>query len=442
MPIPIQYQHVEVYHFLHLDNLESVCRYGLLSCNMQYQKKIKHHSIALAGIQNRRASMSVTVEPGGVVHDYVPFYFCKRSPMLLHVLNAKNVDQQLLVYLCLPITIMDQQPCVFTDSSANRNDAPSFFNDPMNLDKLNWSEINSLKWKSDSELLKQQKMAELLIHQHLEFTSIPRLVVWNESIADIVRKILDDCECPYPVIEYDSKHYFTKYPSKTLESLVTGPHFALRRYRETVKRTLEGINKKTNATYPNLHALKDGLRKDIDCLPELGELEGLYTTNPLHGDHLGEHTRIVVSNLLALPEYNALNPTDQLLCELAAYFHDMGKGPKARWESSGGKYNLDPDHPLAALPMLERILVSDVAKMKPRSARILCKLVCYHDLVGDILGKNRDEQQLIEIVDDERELDMLMALAKADVLAVNTNWWNDEAAKALRERVRDKIGTE
>ncbi|MGQ7112742.1 DarT ssDNA thymidine ADP-ribosyltransferase family protein, partial [Escherichia sp. TWPC-MK] len=37
------------------------------------------------GKQHRRSEMRVTCGPGGVVHDYVPFYFTKRSPMLLKV---------------------------------------------------------------------------------------------------------------------------------------------------------------------------------------------------------------------------------------------------------------------------------------------------------------------------------------------------------------------
>jgi len=163
--------------------------------------------------------------------------------MLLHVLNAKNVDQQLLVYLCLPITIMDRQPCVFTDSSANRNDVPRFFNDPARLGELNWAEINLMKWKSDNEGLKQQKMAELLVHSRLDLTAIPRIVVWNDSVADMIRKILDDCGCPHPQIDFDTKYYFTKYPSSPNESLITGPYFIQKTYWDTVKRTLDNINK-------------------------------------------------------------------------------------------------------------------------------------------------------------------------------------------------------
>jgi hypothetical protein len=149
MPLPPAYQSVEAFHFLHLSNLASVCQHGLLSCNEQQRRGIQHRSVALA--QHRRAQLPVTTGPGGVVHDYVPFYFCKRSPMLLNVVLAKNVDQQFLVYLCVPLSIIERQPCVFTDSSANRNDPPRFFADPGQLDQLNWVEINSFRWTCATE---------------------------------------------------------------------------------------------------------------------------------------------------------------------------------------------------------------------------------------------------------------------------------------------------
>jgi len=75
--------------------------------------------------------------------------------------------------------------------------------------------------------------------------------------------------------------------------------------------------------------------------------------------------------------------------------------------------------------------------MKPRSAKVICKLVCYHDLVGDIVGKGRRIEELAEIVEDERELDMLIALGKADMMSVNPVWGirHDQDIAKLREDV-------
>src|SRR5262245_47303505 len=114
MPIPKEHQHRFIYHFTHLKNLPSIVRNGLLSPNEQRRLGIGHKSIALQGIQGRRATMDVTCGPNGVVHDYVPFYFCTRSSMLLSVINAKNVDQIFLVYLAIPITVLDRDDAVFT----------------------------------------------------------------------------------------------------------------------------------------------------------------------------------------------------------------------------------------------------------------------------------------------------------------------------------------
>src|SRR5688572_3321737 len=93
MPIPDEHKHRFAYHFTHLDNLKNALTNGLLSCNKQISLGIAHHSIAASEIQKRRAKMVVTRDPGGVVHDYVPLYFTKLSPMLLQIVRSKNVDQ-------------------------------------------------------------------------------------------------------------------------------------------------------------------------------------------------------------------------------------------------------------------------------------------------------------------------------------------------------------
>jgi len=72
---------------------------------------------------------------------------------------------------------------------------------------------------------------------------------------------------------------------------------------------------------------------------------------------------------------------------------------------------------------------------------VLAKLVCYHDLVGDIVGRNRDAEQLEAIAGSERELDMLIAIAKADMHSLNPGWPVRHAASisALRSRVMMKL---
>ena len=87
--------------------------------------------------------------------------------MLLKKMNEKNVDQPLIIYLCVKIERLDKEDAVFTDASANTNIPPTFYDDPANLDKLNWDLIDSRKWGVATTEDKQMKMAEAMIHNRI-----------------------------------------------------------------------------------------------------------------------------------------------------------------------------------------------------------------------------------------------------------------------------------
>ena len=152
---------------------------------------LTHHSIAISDIQKVRSGMQVTCGPKGVVHDYVPFYFTKLSLMLLNVVNAKNVDQPYLIHLAVPIDLIDKPNVVFTDASANREgEPPNFFEDPDDLRHLLWNQIDANKWPRRDDEFKHEKMAEMLIHRTVPWTSISRIVVWNEESERRIRRAL------------------------------------------------------------------------------------------------------------------------------------------------------------------------------------------------------------------------------------------------------------
>jgi hypothetical protein len=95
--------------------------------------------------------MAVPCGPPGVVHDYVPLYFSKLSPMLLQVVNSKNVDQELLLHFAYPITLLERGDVVFTNAAANTVAPPDFYDDPGSLTELDWTAIERTKWGSDND---------------------------------------------------------------------------------------------------------------------------------------------------------------------------------------------------------------------------------------------------------------------------------------------------
>ncbi|WP_354615650.1 HD domain-containing protein [Escherichia coli] len=55
------------------------------------------------------------------------------------------------------------------------------------------------------------------------------------------------------------------------------------------------------------------------------------------------------------PEFYQLDSIHQEVLELAAYLHDIGKGPKTRWNNNY-MHEADGEHPRKSLAMLQRIL--------------------------------------------------------------------------------------
>ena len=89
MPAP---RPTRLFHITAIANLPDIFEVSaLVSKNMGALVGIDYQNIAHGGAQGRRALRTVPNPPGGVVHDFVPFYFAPRSPML-YAINGGRVD--------------------------------------------------------------------------------------------------------------------------------------------------------------------------------------------------------------------------------------------------------------------------------------------------------------------------------------------------------------
>ena len=69
---------VELHYIAAIANVYSIVEHGVYSHNRA--KLVKHHSLAMPAIQERRAKVNV---PGdGPLHNYVNLYFHARNPMM------------------------------------------------------------------------------------------------------------------------------------------------------------------------------------------------------------------------------------------------------------------------------------------------------------------------------------------------------------------------
>ncbi|MGI2192916.1 DarT ssDNA thymidine ADP-ribosyltransferase family protein [Shewanella baltica] len=437
MSIPQNLKGRYAYHFTLFDNLESIIDSGLLCTNIKNQRGISHKDIAEQGIQGRRSTMPVPCSGGFFVHDYVPFYFSKKTSMQLGVINKKNVDQPLLIYFAIPIEILELKAgVVFSDSSANTDTPPNFYNaSSVNmLDSLNWAAIDNKKWGCPSDVYRHQKMAELLVPGSIQIAEVSYVVVWNEWIKADVENIFRSKNLQPPVIRYDGDHYYTNFYEGGTRSIVTGP----RSLKQQVEQTISDIQKSTNGPkkYPSICASLDAIARNFSSIKELEDIDGLKASYGPHTDDVGTHSRKVAGGLAQLREYNELSDEDKDIVLLAAYFHDIGKGPKSRW-GKAGMTQADNDHAVKSLPMLKRILTEDIGGLSAECIRKIVLLVTYDDLIGDIVAKGRDEKQLADVITSENDLMMLIALAKADMNSINMTWVmsHNQSIEDLKSRI-------
>jgi len=430
-----------VYHFTAIQNLKSIVSDGLLSTNLKVKAELEHRNIANNEIQQRRKKMPVTCGPRGVVHDYVPFYFSKRTPMLLNIVKSKNIDQTDIIYLAIPIEKVLEKNVVFSDASANTISPPNFFDEADDLRKLNFEVIDSWRWSYEGRE-KNQKMAELLVHEKIEIRDVSHIVVWNTKYKKVVENILSNNKFVEIKVNTDfyndfRYHYFYDFKKSGRVNIITGP----RRLRLLVLKNIDSICriKNNSEELPCLKSMLEKISINFCCIKELADIDGLETDNPIHKEDVGKHSRTVKKLVKKDKNFNSYTESEKNILLFSALLHDIGKGPKSRWND--GIQKVDDDHPRKSLPMLKRILSEELSGLTRDDIRRIHILVVFDDLVGDIVARGRDKEQLFKIIENKTDVDLLISLGRSDMGAINPDWVDNNYDKIedLRKEAYEKL---
>jgi hypothetical protein len=186
---------VILFHFTHIENLANVMRAGLL-CDLgaessgALQVDVGHQAIKAA-----RRNCLVTVPPGGVVANYVPFYFAPRSPMMNSIYHG-NVDTYRggcdeLIYLCTTLERIDRLGLPWVVTSRNARLQPADFTSSWDElhDHVDWDLMKQRMWNNipDYHDRKERRMAEALVHERVPWEAIQAIGCRSESVASRVR---------------------------------------------------------------------------------------------------------------------------------------------------------------------------------------------------------------------------------------------------------------
>jgi ssDNA thymidine ADP-ribosyltransferase, DarT len=198
-----------IFHVTPIATLASIAQCGgLLSKNEVQRRGLAPANIAYENIQGRRSMKRVPCGPGGTLHDYVPFYFAPRSPMLFTI-NQGNVPgcdyrQGDIVHLVSDAQLIRDlaRPFVFSDIHAAL-DYARFFDDLRDLDQVEWTiffeppqrDGYCIYWQNrhashQHVCRKEIRQAEFLAHEVVPLAAISQIGVNTVQAEHRVRAAL------------------------------------------------------------------------------------------------------------------------------------------------------------------------------------------------------------------------------------------------------------
>ncbi len=189
-----------LFHFTHVNNLPDVLHAGALLSDTAVSAKegLLTNEAGDPAIKQRRRERVVTCPPGGMVADYVPFYFAARSPMM-YTLWKGNVpaftgDHHDLVYLVSKVDRMIGAGVDFAISDRNATKALADFSndagvlgdlteDPPQSEFVDWPLMNEKWWNDTLEHpdRMERRMAEFLVHDRVPLDLVHEVAVHSDA---------------------------------------------------------------------------------------------------------------------------------------------------------------------------------------------------------------------------------------------------------------------
>ena len=189
---------IKLYHMTEIDNLSSILSTGCLLSNKSIRDNcVNNTSIANQSVQSHREETQIYFPPNGTLHEYVPFYFAPRSPML-YAIYKNNVDtycgdQSRIIYLCTNVQIVldHSYQYVFTDGHAIVEYTQQYNNVNELFTAIDWELMKAKFWNNTDEDRdrKRRRQAEFLIYRFFNMNDVTEIAVKETSIRNQVQQL-------------------------------------------------------------------------------------------------------------------------------------------------------------------------------------------------------------------------------------------------------------
>lgn len=166
-----------IYNIMPIENIPSVIQNGILS--FEKADSCEHVSVALEGVQDRRASVHI---PNGLeLHQYANLYMDFHNPMLYR----RQDEADRICVLAIDISILETEGCILTDGNAAAG-LTKFYSPEDGIRNIPFDIVFERNWNKpddyDKMLHKIRKCAEVLIPHSIPYDYICGAYVLNELV--------------------------------------------------------------------------------------------------------------------------------------------------------------------------------------------------------------------------------------------------------------------
>ena len=176
-----------IFRIIHRGNVGAMFRDGLHCSSSRAPASSAFTQIGNLDLIEKRKGRKVDCPPGGVLPDYIPFYFTPFTPMMNNIVTGYNgvqrQDRENIIIFVSSLHKLVRQgvPFVFSDRHAYLTIA-KFTNDLGLLGQwIDWETLQARNFRKDNIDRFERYQAEALIHRHMPITSLLGAVCYDEN---------------------------------------------------------------------------------------------------------------------------------------------------------------------------------------------------------------------------------------------------------------------
>lgn len=184
-----------IFRITHRDNMPWIINHGLHAPNGQ-EFDPYHRNIGDLELISKRSTHAVRLGAGGMLSDYVPFYFTPFSPMMYNIhtgMKMPHVPNEEIVVMISSLHKVSELkiPFVFTDQHAFRRTA-KYFTDLSDLGEVDWDLLNSRNFRNDPDDpgKNDRYQAEALVRRYVPLDALREICCYTSAVENYVNQLL------------------------------------------------------------------------------------------------------------------------------------------------------------------------------------------------------------------------------------------------------------